>query len=104
MASFLACTGDFSLSLMDAGECGGVIRRVRCRVLNESDEVMDGVLLIIRKNKEDLVKYLTDFRDIRVRALARDRIEFFIGLDEEGGNVTGQNCVHKVVVAVEWGR
>ena len=44
------------MSLMDTGECGGVILRVRRRVLNESDEVMDGVLLIIRKNKEDLVE------------------------------------------------
>ena len=44
-----------------AGEHGGVIFCVRCRVLNDPDEVMDAFFLVIRNDKEDSGEYLMKF-------------------------------------------
>ena len=43
------------------GERGGVIRHVGHQILNESDKLMDGVLLVVRNDEEDLGKYLMEF-------------------------------------------
>ena len=56
------------------GENCGVICRVHRRVLNESDEVIDDVLLVVRNDREDLGDYLTEFRNMQVYGLVRDAL------------------------------
>ena len=77
-----------------AGEYSSVIRRVRHQVLNYSEEVMDGILLVVGNEEEYLGKHLTEFRKIWVREFTRDGLKSFERFDKEGGNVVRQHHVH----------
>ena len=50
--------------------------------MNESNDVMDAVLLVVRNDKEDLDKYLTKFSKMRVCGLARHGLEILSASDK----------------------
>ena len=63
--------------ISEAGKLCIVIHHVSHLVLDETDEVVDPVFLVVRDYREDLVKYLAEFREMGVRGLAGDGLKIF---------------------------